>query len=193
EVVSGEGLDSFLRTHITAPLGMTDTGFDVPAAAHHRIAQPGVDPLTGEVPVMNDVTRPFAYKSGGGGMVSTAADYLRFCQLMLGGGALGDVRLVSPRTVSLMTADHLGSIGRGGNYLPGPGYGFGLGFAVRLGAGEAPIPGSAGDYFWSGVGGTYFWIDPAERLIAILMLQAPSLRQHYRQLYRNLVYQALVG
>ncbi|WP_374442663.1 serine hydrolase domain-containing protein [Stella sp.] len=193
EIVSGLPLDRFFAERIFGPLGMVDSGFDVPADRHHRIAQPGVDPVTGEVPVLNDVTRPVAYKSGGGGGVSTAADYLRLCRLFLGGGAVGDVRLVAPKTMALMMADHMGTIGRGANYLPGPGYGFGLGFAVRLGAGVAPIPGSAGDCYWSGVGGTYFWIDPAERLIAILMLQAPSQRQYYRQLFRNLVYQALVG
>ncbi len=193
EIVSGRPLETFFAERIFGPLGMVDSGFDVPAAQHHRIAQPGIDPGTGEVPVLNDVTRPVAYKSGGGGGVSTAADYLRLCRMFLGGGALGDVRLVSPKTVSLMMSDHMGVIGLGQNYLPGPGYGFGLGFAVRLGAGVAPIPGSAGDCYWSGVGGTYFWIDPAERLIAILMMQAPNQRQYYRQLFRNLVYQALVA
>ncbi|BBK45487.1 serine hydrolase [Allostella vacuolata] len=193
EVVSGSPLDAFFAERIFGPLGMVDSGFDVPPAKHGRIAQPGVDPATGEVPVLNDVTRPVAYKSGGGGGVSTAADYLRLCRMFLGGGAVGDVRLVSPKTVALMMSDHMGSIGLGANYLPGPGYGFGLGFAVRLGPGVAWIPGSTGDCYWSGVGGTYFWIDPAERLIAILMMQAPAQRQHYRQLFRNLVYQALTG
>ena len=193
EVVSGKPLDAFFTARIFGPLGMVDSGFDVPAANHGRIAQPGVDPVTGEVPVLNDVTRPVAYKSGGGGGVSTAADYLRLAQMFLGGGALGDVRLVSPKTVALMMSDHMVAIGRGPNYLPGPGYGFGLGFAVRLAQGVAAIPGSPGDCYWSGVGGTYFWIDPAERLIAILMMQAPSQRQYYRQLFRNLVYQAMTG
>lgn len=193
EIVSGLPLDRFFAERIFGPLGMADSGFDVPEGQHHRIAQPGVDPGTGEVPVLNDVTRPVAYKSGGGGGVSTAADYLRLCRLFLGGGALGDVRLVSPKSVALMMADHMGDIDRGASYLPGPGYGFGLGFAVRLGAGVSYIPGTAGDCYWSGVGGTYFWIDPAERLIAILMMQAPNQRQYYRQLFRNLVYQALTG
>jgi len=191
EVVSGQTLDRFFADRILGPLGMADTGFDVPAEDHGRIAQPGPDPETGDVPFMNDVTRPAAYKSGGGGMVSTAADYLRFCSLMLAGGTLDGVRLVSPKTVQLMTADHLGTIAEGPNYLPWQGYGFGLGFAVRRAAGLAPVPGSAGDYYWSGVGGTYFWIDPAERLIAILMLQAPNQRMHYRTLFRSLVYQAV--
>ncbi|BBK34914.1 serine hydrolase [Allostella humosa] len=193
EVVSGQTLDRFFADRIFGPLGMVDSGFDVPAAKHDRIAQPGIDPGTGEVPVLNDVTRPVAYKSGGGGGVSTAADYLRLARLFLGGGAVDGVRLVSRKTSTLMMADHMGAIGLGANYLPGPGYGFGLGFAVRLGQGVAPFPGSAGDCYWSGVGGTYFWIDPAERLIAILMMQAPNQRQYYRQLFRNLVYQALTG
>ncbi|MGE0713838.1 MAG: serine hydrolase domain-containing protein [Alphaproteobacteria bacterium] len=193
EIVSGEGLDRFLASRILGPLGMTDSGFTVPAAGHGRIAEAAPDPDGKAMMELNDVTRDAAFKSGGGGMVSTAADYLQFCRLMLGGGAVDGVRLVSPKTVALMSSDHLGQIDRGPNYLPGPGYGFGLGFSVRLAPGIAPVPGSTGDYYWSGVAGTYFWIDPAERLIAILMLQAPNLRLYYRQLFRSLVYQAVTG
>jgi CubicO group peptidase (beta-lactamase class C family) len=101
---------------------------------------------------------------------------------------------MSPATVAYMTADHLGQhIGRGSYYPPGPGYGFGLGFAVRLGAGEAPFPGSQGDYFWSGVGGTYCWVDPAANFFVVLMLQTSSLDQrlHYRTLIRNMAYAAV--
>jgi CubicO group peptidase (beta-lactamase class C family) len=114
--------------------------------------------------------------------------------MLLGNGSFDGTRVLSPATVAYMTADHLGhSLGRGSYYPPGPGYGFGLGFAVRLVEGEAPFPGSRGDYFWSGVGGTYFWVDPARDLFVLLMLQSsfPEQRRYYRTLLRNMVYAAV--
>jgi CubicO group peptidase (beta-lactamase class C family) len=139
----------------------------------------------------------------GGGLVSTAADYLRFCQMLLNGGELDGTRLLAPGTMRHMTVDHLppgvdyGSTARErfGALAPVPemGYGFGLGFAVRTAAGRCPLPGSVGEYFWGGVTGTYFWIDPSEQLIVILMLQAPAYRLHYRYLLRPLVYGAITG
>ena len=137
---------------------------------------------------------PRRHQSAGGGLVSTVADYARFLRMLLGRGRLEDRRFLAPATVALMTADHLGrSLGRAAYYPPGPGYGFGLGFAVRTAAGEAPFPGSVGDYFWSGVGGTYFWVDPTLDLFALLMLQSssPEQRLHYRSLLRNMVYAAV--
>jgi len=139
------------------------------------------------------VTRPRKFESGGGGLTSTAADYLRFAQMMLNGGELDGVRLLSPKTVEWMTSDHLGpSIARGAEYIPGAGYGFGLGVAVRENAGISPVHGSAGDYHWSGAAGTFFWVDPREQLIGIFMAQAPSVRQYFRQLIKSLVLQAVV-
>jgi CubicO group peptidase (beta-lactamase class C family) len=192
EAVSDMGLGDFLQKRILGPLGMKETGFSVPEAKWSRIAQAGPDPDTGKPQAMLDVNRPRKFESGGGGLASTAADYVRFCQMMLNGGELDGVRLLSPRTVAWMTSDHLGTIARGAEYIPGAGYGFGLGFAVRGAAGISPVHGSAGDYHWSGAGGTYFWIDPQQQLIAILMLQAPSVRQYYRQLIKSLVLQAVV-
>ena len=110
----------------------------------------------------------------------------------MNGGELDGVRLLSKKTVEYMTSDHLGTLSRGPAYSPGPGYGFGLGFAVRTNTGMAPMPGTVGDYYWGGLGGTYFWVDPQEKLIAILMLQAPSQRDYYRALFRDLVYAAMV-
>ncbi|WP_346430291.1 hypothetical protein [Cupriavidus basilensis] len=106
------------------------------------------------------------------------------------------VRLLSPKTVAYMTADHLGPIRadsqqRGPAYLPGPGYGFGLGFGTRTSAGESATPGSVGDYYWGGVGGTYFWVGPREKTVAIWMMQAPGQREHYRAWFRNAVYAAM--
>jgi CubicO group peptidase (beta-lactamase class C family) len=134
-------------------------------------------------------------ESGGGGLASTALDYASFLQFMLNRGELGGVRLLGSRIVDLMTADHLGSIpvnsGTSRGLLPS-GYGFGLGFAVRREAGLAPVPGSIGAYYWGGMAGTTFFVDPAEELFACLMLQAPNQREHYRMLFRNLVYATLV-
>jgi CubicO group peptidase (beta-lactamase class C family) len=123
-------------------------------------------------------------------MVSTATDYARFMQMLLDGGRLGDVRLLSRKTVELMTADHLGPIPGDGDLLP-PGHCFGLGVAVRRERGMAPVPGSAGTFYWGGMAGTTFWVDPVERLTAVLMIQAPGQREHYRMLFRDMVYAAI--
>ena len=123
-------------------------------------------------------------------MVATAQDYARLLQMLLNGGTLGDVRLLGRKTIELMTADHLGEIKGPADLLP-PGHGFGLGFAVRMVAGIAPFPGSVGSYFWGGAAGTTFWVDPVERLFAVLMIQAPGQREHYRVLFRDLVYAAV--
>lgn len=191
EVVSGLPLRDFLAQRIFTPLGMVDTGFHVPAEQQHRLAEPfGHDPDTGAEVQVLDVREPVALDMGGGGLVSTAADYARFCQLMLNGGALDGRRLLSRKTVELMTSDHLGSIPSVCDLLP-PGHGFGLGFAVRLHAGMAPVAGSAGLYFWGGMAGTTFFVDPKEELYAVLMVQAPGQRDEMRALFRNLVYGAI--
>ena len=132
--------------------------------------------------------------SGGHGLVSTAADYARFCQMLLNGGSLDGERILGRKTVEYMTADHLGDgIDKSGPfYLPGPGYGFGLGFGVRLAAGESAWPGSVGEFFWGGYAGTYFWVDPAERLVVVYMMQSVKHRVRYRMILRNLVSQAIV-
>ena len=190
EVAAGEPLDAVLRARLLAPLGMDDTGFWVPEAKRARVAQA----LDGDPPDgLIDVTVEPKMFAGGHGLVSTAMDYARFCQMLLDGGGLDGARILGRKTVAYMTADHLGgAISRDGTYLPGPGHGFGLGFAVREAAGESPWPGSAGEYFWGGYAGTYFWIDPAESLVVVYMMQSVAQRQHYRMLLRNLVTQAIV-
>jgi CubicO group peptidase (beta-lactamase class C family) len=127
---------------------------------------------------------------GGGGLVSTATDYARFTQMLLNQGMLDGQRLLSRKTIELMTSDHLGKIPSVNDLLP-PGHGFGLGFAVRLQAGITPVAGSAGSYFWGGMAGTTFWVDPAEDMHAVLMVQAPGQRDEVRALFRNLVYGAI--
>ena len=200
EVVSGLELDRFVAERICGPLGLRDTGFH--ARDLGRLAEPQVDPASGQRPPMFDVTRRPNWISAGGGMVSTAADYARFAQMLLDGGILDGRRLLSPMTVAWMTSDHLpAGVGFGpftplvfGAVAPTPefGYGFGLGFGVRKEQGRSPLPGSVGDYYWSGVTGTYFWCDPREKLLAVLMMQSPENRLHYRVLLRQLVYQAIV-
>ena len=203
EVVAGLDLDRFIAERITGPLGMRDTGFMVSAKDADRIAEAQVDPKTGERPPMSrTLTRRPKFLSGGGGMVSTAPDYLRFAQMLLGGGEREGVRILSRKSVELMRSDHLPpgiafSATTRAQFeesapIPEFGQGFGLGFCVRKEAGLNPVPGSVGDFYWSGVHGTYFWIDPSEQLIGILMLCAPDLRRHYRALMRQLTYQALL-
>nr|AST47496.1 lipase/esterase ELP86 [uncultured organism] len=193
EVASGQALGQFLREAILTPLGMADTGFDVPAAQQHRIAEPFTHDPDGGIPMrLLEPRRKAAMESGGGGLVSTAMDYARFLQFMRNRGELQGVRLLGPRTVDFMTADHLGAIPVNGNLLP-PGHGFGLGFAVRTARGLASVPGSVGLYYWGGIAGTSFFVDPAEDLYAILMIQAPNQRDYFRPLFRDMVYAALVG
>jgi CubicO group peptidase (beta-lactamase class C family) len=191
ERVSGKPLDEFLEERIFRPLGMKDTGFSVPPEKAGRLAEAfAKDPDNGQPITLLDVKNPPRYLAGGQGLVSTAADYMKFAQMMLNGGHLGGQRILSKKTVEYMTTDHLGTI-RGPGYLPGPGYGFGLGVAVRLADGQAPTAGSSGDYNWGGLGGTYFWVDPKEKLVAIWMMQAPNQRAYYRGIYRGMVYAAM--
>jgi CubicO group peptidase (beta-lactamase class C family) len=190
EVLSGMSLGQFLQQQLFAPLGMTDTAFHVPQPQQSRLAESfAKDPDTGTGVQLVNVKSAPKFESGGGGLVSTAADYARFLQMMLNSGRFDGVRFLSRKTVELMTADHLGPI-TGAPDLLLPGYGFGLGFAIRLQPGISHVPGSVGQYFWGGLAGTTFWVDPAEQLFAIMMIQAPGQRDYFRTLFRDLVYAA---
>ena len=194
EVVAGTSLGAFLQERVWTPLQMADTAFWVPADKQSRLARPfAKDPDTGKAIDMRDITQKPKFECGGGCAVSTVPDYARFAQMLLNHGSLDGVRILGRKTVEYMTADHLGpNITRGGDYIPGDGYGFGLGFAVRQGAGVANTNGSGGDFNWGGAYGTYFWVDPKEELVVVSMTQAPGpVRIHYRQLIRSLVLQAL--
>jgi CubicO group peptidase (beta-lactamase class C family) len=194
ERVSGKGLDAFVAERITGPLRMKDTGFSVAPAGHGRIAEPfGVDPDSKAKVVVSEVRTPPKFLSGGGGLVSTAADYARFAQMLLNGGELDGVRILSPKIVEYMTADQLGpGVVRTAGYLPGPGYGFGLGFAVRTSEGGPAAPGSVGDFVWNGSMGTMFFVDPREKLVAVLLVQRPmeAMGPTWRR-FRTMVYAAL--
>jgi CubicO group peptidase (beta-lactamase class C family) len=195
ERVCGAPLDAVLAERILEPLAMHETGFQVRAEHAQRIAEPfAVDPVTGNAVKLLDPLRRPSFLSGGGGMMSTVHDYLRFARMLLNEGELDGKRILSRATLRYMASDHLAQLPEaraGASFLPGPGYGFGLGFGVRIASGGAFIPGSVGDYTWSGLAGTYFWIDPVEKMLAIFLMQAPEQRNHYRQLFRNLVYGAL--
>jgi len=202
EVASGMPLDKFIEERITKPLKMGDTGFEVSADKKARGARPMKEGPKNELPSIPDVTEKFAWRSGGGGMVSTAADYARFLQMLANGGQLDGVRLISRKTIDLMTANALppdvkmgADMYRFAALEPSArmGQGFGLGFAVRTDVGRNPLPGTPGDYYWGGAYGTYFWHDPRERLFVVYMMQSPVARLRYRYLMRDLVYQAMVN
>ena len=195
QAAAKQPLDVFFSERIFKPLKMVDTGWHVPADKLHRLAQPLPGREKDWLPeLMVDWSKPATFFAGGHGLVSTASDYLRFAQMLANGGQLDGVRLLSPRTVAYMAADHTlaAGIGKGPNFLPGPGYGFGLGFGTRKEVGASEWPGSPGEYFWGGYAGTYFWIDPKERLVPVYMMQEVARRNHYRYLLRNLVYQAIM-
>jgi CubicO group peptidase (beta-lactamase class C family) len=199
EKASGKRLGDFLEERLFKPLAMKDSGFWVPAAKMPRVAESlEKDRFAGRPFPLIDVSAQPKNDSGGAGGVSTAADYLRFCQMMMNGGTLDGRRVLSRTTVRLMTSDHLGNAINVATMDPGmlligsKGYGFGLGFAVRLADGVAAVPGAAGEFMWAGYGGTYFWVDPKEQVTAVLMTQAASpQRAYFRKQVKQLVYQAI--
>jgi CubicO group peptidase (beta-lactamase class C family) len=192
EVVSGKSLSAFLTERILAPLQMTETAFHTGQENAGRLAEPFPnDPWNGEkVQLFNMLEKP-AMESGGGGLVSTTMDYARFCQMLLNGGSLGGARIIGRKTLQLMASDHLGPEVKVNSPLMPAGHGFGLGFAVRTHQGMAPFPGSLGQFFWSGMAGTFFFIDPAEDLFTVFMMQGPGQREYIRTMLRDLVYATL--
>jgi CubicO group peptidase (beta-lactamase class C family) len=188
EVVSGKSLGAFLTERILAPLQMAETGFHTLEQNAGRLAEAfPADPWTGEkVQLFNMLEKP-VMESGGGGLVSTTMDYARFAQMLLSGGSLDGVRIIGRKTLALMASNHLSPSVRVDSPLMPAGHGFGLGFAVRTHDGLAPFPGSPGEFFWSGMAGTFFWVDPKEDLFAVFMMQGPGQRQYIRIMLRNLV------
>lgn len=192
EKLSGQSFPEFLRQHVFSPLKMGDTSFYVSADKMNRLAEfyfRGKDGKTVKHPNVADYSKPPVFPSGGGGLVSTASDYMRFCQMLLNGGALDGQRILSPLSVKLMRTNMLPEAAR----TMGPGTGFGLDFAVVEDPAAAGGYGGEGTYFWGGFAGTWFWIDPVYELIVIGMIQQrgdemPDLRA----LSRSLTYQAIV-
>lgn len=195
EIQSGMNLSQFFKTRVFDPLGMKDTFFDVPSERRVELAtsyDKRADGLTrnaaGERAAATD-----SYFSGAGGLTGTAQDYLQFAQMLLNGGQLNGKRLLSRKSIELMTSDATPGLDLR-NYLNGEqvlqGYGFGLGVRVRRNNGENGWLGTPGDYGWAGARGTYFWIDPKEELIGIMMIQTPI--RSLRMEFPNAVYQAIV-
>jgi len=198
EAISGKPLSAFLAERIWQPLGMVDTSFAVPEDKKARYARafPN-DPITGKPQtVLHAGAKPVKFECGGGCGVSTASDYIRFSQMLLNGGVLDGKRLLGKKTVAYMTSNHLGPGIENNVAKTDPsreGYGFGLGFAVRLTPGIAGVSGSEGDYNWGGAYGTFFWNDPKEELTVVFMSQGPGpIRTYYRKLVNALVLQAIV-
>ncbi|HMN30929.1 MAG TPA: serine hydrolase domain-containing protein, partial [Caldilineaceae bacterium] len=199
EVISGQSLGEFLRTQLFEPLGMVDSAFSVPAPKINRLAAMYTAEGAGALRVIDRAAGSrFAQaqllESGGGGLVSTAADYWRFAQMLLNGGELDGVRLLSRKTVELMSANQLAPgllpMRNGDDIFPGEG--FGLGVGVILNQAESQIPWSAGSYYWGGAASTTFWIDPREQLIGILLAQyMPSDSYPLNDHFRVLTYSAL--
>jgi CubicO group peptidase (beta-lactamase class C family) len=194
EVISRQTLYQFEKERVLDPLGMKDTSFYVTdKSKQDRIVEPFAnDRSIGVDADFNDPRVAQAWESGGGGMVGTAMDYARFRQMLLNGGSLDGKRILGPKTIAYMTADHLGaSITPGPLYLPGPGFGFGLGFAVRKDIGVSSVAGSVGEFNWGGAGGTYFWVDPKEDMFVVFMMQSPKQRVPYRAVLKEMVYAAI--
>jgi len=206
EIISGQRFDEYLRSTLFEPLGMEDTAFAVPddkvdrfAANYARTADKRL--LLADDPTTSTFRRTPTFLSGGGGLVSTTADYLRFCQMLANGGELDGVRILGRKTVELMTANHLPGNGELREFaLPGgygevgfDGTGFGLTVAVGLGPTRTQVIGSAGEYMWGGWASTAFWIDPSEELIVVFMTQlVPSGTFNVRNQLKALVYPAIV-
>jgi CubicO group peptidase (beta-lactamase class C family) len=196
ETVSGTTLSDFFQRRITGPLGMTDTRFYLPASQKDRLAAVYAAREDGTVERAPDggtgqgdyVDGPSVAFSGGAGLVSTAHDYGRFLQMLLDGGELDGIRLLSPKTVELMTVNHVGSLYDEGRF------GFGLGFAIVEDLGRAGRYGSVGEFRWGGAYFTDYWVDPREQLVAALMTQLlPARDSDLHQKFRTLVYQSIVG
>jgi len=196
ERVSGKPLDRLLDEMIFRPLKMKDTAFYVPPEKASRLADAlDSDPNKAWIWKWIRVTDNGAgkrYFNGGGGLVSTTEDYWRFAQMIVNGGELDGVRLLSKKTVEFMLSDHLVGMGGSAAGTTGPGYTFGLGFGVRKDDGFGWVPGSKGDAMWAGICGTSFTIDPREKLVGVFMAQGPTTRIHTRMLFKNLLYGAVV-
>jgi CubicO group peptidase (beta-lactamase class C family) len=197
EVVSGKPLLQFEKDNLLGPLGMTNTSFFVSDPAKYKmIAQPMPDDSAFRVGFESNPEVPRKWESGGGGMLSTMADYARFLQMLLNGGSFDGRQYLSPKAFELMASDHIGS-GSGVRhdffYFPGDGFGYGLGFGVRTDPGNAkpPPPGSLGELKWDGAGGCYFVIDRKQDMFFLLMEQTPSERGRIQAAVKKLIYEAM--
>jgi CubicO group peptidase (beta-lactamase class C family) len=196
EAISGQSLGAFLEQRLFRPLGMVDTSFQVPSDKVARLARPlPRDPDTGAAQSVPDRAQALRFECGGGGLASSALDYLRFAQMLLGGGVLGETRILGRKTVEAMRTNRMTPdiANRIADLDPNSaGYGFGLTVAVRTQ--PSTLMGSLGEFYWNGAYGTLWWADPAEDLAVVFMAQVPGeQRRQYRPLINALVYQALTN
>lgn len=199
EVLSGMDLDKFMSERVFKPLDMRDTSFRMTAGARDRFVQlyQRTKDKTGIEPAPDSRSERYfdadsRWFSGGGGLVSTTRDYMRFCQMLLNGGVLDGNRILSRKTVDLMAIDHIAEIPRASS-ISRPGYGFGLNFAVHIAPSGSGLNGSVGEYNWGGLAGTIFWIDPAEEMIGLYMIQVlPPRFEDSRTQFKRLAYQAII-
>ena len=197
ERVLDQPLDVIVARALLEPLGMKDTVWWVTHEQEKKLAQTlDDDPL--KVGMLKSYRQHYnpagkSYFKGGAGLIGSTADYLRYLQMMINQGEFEGKRYLSRKSVELMLSQH--TVGMAGTTIAntGPGYGFGLGFAIRQGQGMGWVPGSTNDAMWAGVWGTSFWLDPTEKLAAVIMAQGPTHKTHTRMLFKNLVYGALVG
>lgn len=198
EVVAKMPLGQFFEQRITRPLGMTDTAFQVQPGKVSRFVEPFDDDKKGLVLTYTDPTKPVKFEAGGQGLTSTVMDYARFAHMLLNGGTLSGSRILSPKTVQLMTTDHIGSaFNHGPFYLPGQSHGYGLLGAVRTEGPRAPaalnpMDGSVGEYYWAGYAGTYFWVDPKEELVGVYMMQSVRHLLWYATTFKTLAVQSII-
>lgn len=196
EKISGKRLGAYLSENVWGPVGMPDTAFGVPENKRSRMAKAlPVDPVSGKPQRIVSLEKMPTFDGGGCCAFGTVADYLRFGQMLLNGGELDGKRVLSPKTVAVMTANHLAPAIRNNVPLVEPhrdGYGFGLGVAVRMNDGIAAVPGSKGDYTWNGANGTAYWADPKEKLVVVMGTVGPGdIRKYYREQIGSLVYGAM--
>jgi CubicO group peptidase (beta-lactamase class C family) len=198
EVVAKMPLGEFFETHITRPLGMVDTAFEVAPGKVSRFAEPFDDDRKDLILPYTDPTKPVKFQAGGQGLTSTVTDYARFAHMLLNGGTLSGSRILSRKTVELMTTNHLApTVNRGPFFIPGQSHGHGLLGAVRMEGPRAPaalnpMDGSVGEFYWAGYAGTYFWVDPKEELVGVYMMQSVRHLLWYATTFKTLVVQSIV-
>ena len=197
EVISGKSLYAFEKERLFDPLGMKDTSYYVAdPSQYRRIAEPLPSDSNFRTGNSRDPRKPYKWEPGTSGLLTTIGDYSRLAQMLLNGGELDGKRYLKPEIFATMTANHIApatGVKRGSYYFPGDGFGYGLGFGVRTEPGNAtpPPPGSLGEIKWDGAGGTYFWIDRAQDMFVILMMQSPSERGRIQPALKAMVYDAL--
>jgi CubicO group peptidase (beta-lactamase class C family) len=196
EVISGQSLYKTERAMLLDPLGMTDTSYFVADPAKlSLIAEPLPNDKTFVSAMERNIRLPVAWEAGGSGLVSTVGDYCRFAQMLLNGGNFEGKHYLSAETVKNMTSNHIApatSVKRGAFYFPGDGFGYGLGFGVRIDRGDHDPPGSIGEYKWDGAGGTYFFVDPKLDIVMVFMVQTPSERGRIQPDLKKMIYDAVV-